>query len=207
MKTIREKLQVIYLQLLDRFLQGTLAMTILKTIREGYEEKNGNDDIFIYTLVVSAYNTAILMFANTLKSQGGTINLDYLLNSMKANTKNLFHDTVTRESFSMFIGEVDVLRQELEQVTAAVIELRDKSVAHWDKKHINDPSFFLRDSPTQWEELEQAYFIVEKILSGLGTHLGMDDNSGLYLIARSELQKKTSKVLTFINQEKNKLQG
>ena len=52
--------------------------------------------------------------------------------------------------------------------------MRDKSIAHLDKKHVNDPSFFLEKLTSTFGEIEEAYNVVEGAILEIGKYLGLN---------------------------------
>jgi hypothetical protein len=81
MDSLQDRITQAYYRLIDYFLSGVLAFIVLKTLREEYQKHEEiEDDIFAGSLVISAYNTAILALANTLKPNSASIHLPYLIN-------------------------------------------------------------------------------------------------------------------------------
>lgn len=190
-----EKILQIFDRMLNNFHSGVLAYVVLSTIRDEYQRSQEmEDDIFIGTLVVSAYNTMVLALANTVKSSKGSMHLDYMFNITR-NSK----DHLNIESYDQLISFIDEFEDELKKIsriTDHAIHLRDTSVAHLDRKHVNNPSSLLQKPPARWEDINLAYTVVGSGLLEIGKLLGLitDDIEGYVSISNYVLAKKTRSV-------------
>lgn len=195
MKSSNKKLVVLYYRILDYYLSGSMALTVFNIIDGQYTKHN---DIFLTTLMISAYNTAILSLANMLKPHQDSVSLNYLITCIK-DTKDLF-DPKTENQFLSFADEVNSAISVISATIEQVVELRDKSVAHLDRKHINNPSFLLEKLPVKGDELSAAYLLVESAIFEIGKYLDVDSNiEDSIKLARFDLTKKTLRALSLIN--------
>ena len=193
-----EELVDINLRLTDYLLSGLLAFVVLKSIREELiKDKQTKDDIFLSTVITSSYNTLVLTLANTLKPNSDSIHLSYLFNCIRDSKKNLGaekYDQIMRH-----INEFESEMEKISKVTSAVIELRDTTVAHVDRKHVNNPLEMFKDQPISWVEMEMAISIVSSGLMELGKHLGLGENFSDYTqLANYFLATRTKEVYDLI---------
>lgn len=170
-----EELVHIYLRLIDYLLSGVHAFVVLKSIREELiRDKETKDDIFIGTVIISSYNTLVLTLANCIKRNSDSIDLYYFFNCVRGSKKKLGDD-----KYNQIMAHIEEFEAELERVsniTKAVIELRDTTVAHVDRKHVNNPSALFKDQPIRWDDMEMAISVVSSGLEELGKYLGLGEN-------------------------------
>lgn len=189
-----EELKHIYLRLVDYLLSGDLAFVVLKSIREELIRDNETkDDIFIGTVVISSYNTMVLTLANSIKPNSESIHLSYFFNCVRESKKELGDEKYNQ--IMAFIGEFETELERLSNITKAVIELRDTTVAHVDRKHVNNPSALFKDQPISWEDMEMAISVVSSRLLELGKYLDLGESFPDYpLIAKFFLAQETKRV-------------
>ena len=189
-----EELKHIYLRLVDYLLSGVLAFVVLKSIREELIRDNETkDDIFIGTVVISSYNTMVLTLANSIKPNSDSIHLSYFFNCVRESKKELGDEKYKK--IIAYIGEFETELERLSNITKAVIKLRDTTVAHVDRKHVNNPSALFKDQPISWEDMEMAISVVSSRLLELGKYLDLGESFPDYpQIANFFLAKETKKV-------------
>ena len=106
----------------------------------------------------------------------------------------------TENQFLSFADEVNSAISVISATIEQVVELRDKSVAHLDRKHIDNPSFFLEKPPVKGDELSAAYLLVGSAIFEIGKYLDVDSNiEDSIKLARFDLTKKTLRALSLIN--------
>jgi hypothetical protein len=197
----REKLIHIYYRLEDAFYSGVLAFVVLKTLREEYRKyPTKEDDIFIGAVVISTFNTVILALSNIVKSNSSSIDLSYLFDCITQSKKEF-----DEKAFDELFHFIEEFRVELEKISLTmdrIIELRDKSVAHLDRKHVNNPKYFLEKLPIKWDDLEWAYDLVGSGLLKIGGYLGVCTSIfPLSEIANFKLVEKTRLVYQILSGE------
>ena len=197
MKKSELEIAQIYKKLLDYFFSGVLAFVVLKTLREEYQRtKEERDEIFISTLFISSYNTVVLALANTVKPSKESINLAYLFNCIKASETDFAIEAFSR--LSSFMQEADGLLRSIASTIDAAIMLRDTSVAHLDKRHINNPVVLINNPPIKWEDMEFAYDIVGSALLETGKLLGLSDLKPYTALANLVLAQQTREVFRLL---------
>jgi hypothetical protein len=186
-----EKLLKIHDRLVNYFISGEMAFAVLNTIRKERENHSLIDnDLFVFTSVVSTFSTAILVMANTIKPNSDSIHLAYLLNHIKLSEGNI--DPETYKKLSLFVLEFEDELTSIKHITDRVIALRDTTVAHIDRKHVNNLDALLQSPPISWEDMTFAYSVVGSGLLEVGKHLGLDSNIQDYItLANFALENKT----------------
>jgi hypothetical protein len=190
----RKKLLQIFDRLLNNYHSGVLAFVVLETIRGEYQRFQAmEDDIFLGTLVISAYNTTVLALANTVKPSAGSIHLGYMFNIVKNSDDDLKNESY--DQLISFIGEFEDTLRRIAPILQHIIHLRDTSVAHLDRKHVNNPSALIQKPPAKWEDMYMAYTVVGSGLLEIGKLLGLESEIEDYiLISNNQLAKETRRV-------------
>lgn len=196
-----ERLIQIYYYLADNLLSGVSAFVVIKTLQEEYKKNpTKEDDIFIGTLVISYFNAIILALSKFAKSDSRSIDLSYLFNCI-VESKNDFEEKVYNELLH-FIEEYKLELVKISSTIEQVIELRDKSVAHLDRKHINNPRYFLDKPSLKWDKLEWAYDVAVSGLAKIGEYLGVQpDLISILTLANLKLAERTRLVYKIISSE------
>ena len=179
-KSIKE-IEQIFLHITDYLLSGVLAFVVVKSFQEELiKDKQTKDDIFIYSVITSSYNTLVLALANTIKPNSDSIHLSYLFNCIRESKKILGKDKYNQimSHITEFESELD----KLSNITMTLIELRDSTVAHLDRKHVNNPLALVNDQPIKWKEMEMTVSVVVNGLMELGKHLGLGESMMDYII-------------------------
>lgn len=193
MKKSKAEITQIYQKLLDYFFSGVLALVVLKTLREEYQRtQEKRDEIFIGTLFISTYNTVVLALANTVKPSKESIHLDYLFNCIRESRAEF--DIGTYNRLSSFMQEVKALLMSIASTIDAAITLRDTSVAHLDRRQINNPVSAIIKPPIKWQNMEFAYDIVGSTLVETGKLLGLTDLKPYTTLANLALAQQTRRV-------------
>ena len=189
-----ESIVEISLRLTDYVLSGVLAFVVLKSIREEViKDQQTKEDIFISTMITTSRNTMILTVANTIKPNSDSIHLAYLFNCLRDAKKILGEEKYDQimSCISEFEAELDYISN----ITKAIVELRDTTVAHIDRKHVNNPLDLFKDQIISWEDMEKALSIISSGLLDLGKHLGLDRNFPDYAqFAKFVLATKTKQI-------------
>ncbi len=176
----------IYEILFNHFLSGSLALIVAETI---YEDKSYEKNLLIQTILVSTSNTAILSIANIIKENKDSVSLKYLTNCLK-DSKDFF-DHPTKIRFNDFVKEVDLSLKTIKDVLTQIEDVRDNTIAHIDRVHVNNQDFLLTNGFIKWVELKKAYFLIENILFEISTYLNFDIKKDMIEISKLDLKKKT----------------
>ncbi len=128
--------------------------------------------------------------ANTIKPNSDSIHLAYLLNHIKLSQGNI--DPEIYKKLDLFVLEFEDELTRIKHITDRVIALRDTTVAHIDRKHVNNLDALLQRPPISWEDMTFAYSVVGSGLLEIGKHLGLDPNIQDYItLAYFALENKT----------------
>lgn len=186
-----EKLLKIHDRLVNYFISGEMAFAVLNTIRKERENRSLFDkDLFVFTSVVSSFSTAILVMANTIKPHSDSIHLAYLLNHIKLSQHNIDPEIYRR--LTLFVLEFEEELTRIKPITDRVIALRDTTVAHIDRKQVNNLDAILQKPPISWDDMIFVYSVVGSGLLEIGKHLGLDPNIQDYItLANFALENKT----------------
>jgi len=186
-----EKLIKVHDRLVNYFFSGEMAFAVLNTIRQERENQSLIDkDLFIFTSIISTFNTAILVMANTIKPHSDSIHLAYLFNQIKLSQNNL--DIETYNELESFVVEFEEALTKVKHITDRIIALRDTTVAHIDRKHVNNQSNLLHNPPVSWDDMTLVYSVVGSGLIEIGKLLGTDPNLQAYsMLTYFALENKT----------------
>jgi len=139
-----------------------------------------------------------LSLANVIRPHGESIHLQYLIDCIRA-SKGLF-DRETRKRFEGFSGEVEMAFKTIAPTVDRVVQLRDKSIAHLDRDHVNNPGFMLQNPDLSWQDVETAYTVVDSALTEIRRYLALQDPIHEYIgLAYGELQRETLQVFNLLH--------
>lgn len=168
----REDLLKIYDRILSRYYSGSLDFVLFLSVRILYENHRiKQDDIFAKTVMESTFYTAMLALADLIRNKDG-ISLHYLINKIKS-SEGVF-DTESHNRFVAFANEFEQALSSISKTVDQVLILRNKIIAHTDKKQVTNPSFFLDNLTTTVGDLENAFSVVESSILEIGKYLGFD---------------------------------
>ena len=194
---IKEKIVDIILQLKNSISSGILALVVIKALREKYSQsKETKEDIFISSLFIGSYNTMILCLSNFIKPNNGSINSKYLFNCIKENNPGL--ESSEYSSLLVLIEEFETALAALNTTLDAVITIRDTTIAHLDKRHVNNPNALLVSNNPLWDDLSNAYNLVGSGLDEIGKYFGLVPILDFITLANLELAGKTKMVFDII---------
>ena len=177
------------------FLSGSLAFIVFNTIRKEYERHPvKQDNIFITTLLTSTYDTIVLSLANAIKPNNDSVHLTYLINCIKNSKDEL--DAETYDHLTQFIGGFETTLATISPTINRIVEIRDTTIAHLDRNHVNNPSFLLQKPATEWKDVEIAYDVVGSGLIQIGKYLGLGNDIQDY-IALGNLASTKQTLLVF----------
>jgi hypothetical protein len=194
---IKESIVDIILQLKNSISSGILAIVVINTLREKYSQsKETKEDIFISSLFIGSYNTMILCLSNFIKPNNESINSKYLFNCIK--DKNPGLESREYSSLLVLIEEFETALAALNNTLDAVIKIRDTTIAHLDKKHVNNPNALLVSNNPLWDDLSNAYSLVGSGLDEIGKYFGLVPILDFVTLANLELAEKTKLVFDIL---------
>jgi hypothetical protein len=194
----RRDLLKIYDRILSRYYSGSLDFVLFLTIRVQYENHQiKKDDIFAKTVMESAFYTAMLALADLIRNKDG-ISLHYLINEFKHSRAVL--DT---ESYNRFVAFADEFEKALSLISKTVDQifiLRNKIIAHTDKKQATNPSFFLENLTTTVKDLENAFSVIESSILEIGEYLEFNKTVQRDMITLTHLALRNRTLAIFSSQ-------
>jgi len=192
-----DEITEIFQRLLDYFYTGSLSFIVLDTLRTQIDlTKRGGDSNFIVAVYLASYNTLMLALANIAKPDDDSINLHYLFNCIRGSRRSFSGEQY--DQLVAFLLEFESALLEIEGTIEAAIKIRDTTVAHLDRKHVNNPSALSIDSPVNWDDLKYAYDIVGNGLLKIGQIFGLSID--LIILANYRLAQETRGVFEYITQ-------
>ena len=194
-----DEITEIFQRLLDYFYTGALAFIVLDTLRTQVGlTKKGGDSYFIVAVYLASYNTLMLALANTAKPDDDSINLHYLFNCIRASRRSFSDEQY--DQLAAFLLEFESALLEIEGTIEAAVKIRNTTVAHLDRKHVNNPAALSIDSPANWDNLKHAYNIVGNGLLKIGKIFGLSHIENYTTLANYLLARETKDVFEFITQ-------
>ena len=98
----------------------------------------------------------------------------------------------------ILIKEFETALKGLNTTLDAVNMIRDTTIAHIDKKHINNPNALLISNNPLWDEILSAYSLVGSGLDEIGKYFGLVSALDFVTLANHELARKTKLVFDFL---------
>lgn len=159
-----EKLKSLLDHLTDLLFRTWSAFLVAKNLDS---MSNGNDFIqnryFLISAYVSCVESALLGFSKLMLSKKDEISVGYLLDL--CNKESSAFTQVNQADVSRIVQEHRQQLTKLEPLVQQVRIWRDKSIAHLDRKHINDPSFLANMQPVDMEELGEGFILLQDIIN------------------------------------------
>jgi len=192
MDRLNDKLAMPYYILLEYLLKGEKALIIFTTIRNRYLlEPDLRDEIFIGTVIFACYDQAILSLCNLLKSDKDSISLHYFCTLFE----NQFGDKNELNDFIQdYINKISNYSNQIE----AIKKIRDKTIAHVDRCHINDQRKLIINPPITYDDLETIYGIVGTFIRRVGSQLGFINMESYSIISYQILKQRTELVFDML---------
>ncbi|MBE0411990.1 MAG: hypothetical protein IBX69_19860 [Anaerolineales bacterium] len=164
---------------------GILYLQIVSTLHA----KFAHSDLLTYPCLLSGtyqacFNQALLSLAKLGIHERESVSIEYLLNCASQNTKAFRY--ASREQIEQKIESHRHLLQEKQPLFERVKVLRDRILAHLDRKHINEPGLFER-LDVDFYEIGQCFEIFTEILN---TYKGYFDRSHLDLSSSIQIIQK-----------------
>ena len=157
----------------SHFVSGSLDFVLFISLRTLYESKKiESNEILSTTLLNSSFNSSVLSLSNLIKNNSSSINLRQLM-KLIVNSKDLLGDA-DQESFQVFTDQFEDAISKQAATIEHLLILRDKTIAHIDKKQITDPSFFLQKLTSTIGDIESTFVLVEGAIIEVGRYLGFN---------------------------------
>jgi hypothetical protein len=165
-KKIRQLLDLLFEQL--KMARG--AFLVAKYI---YDAKQGNrinsTHYFFSQVYQSCLESSILALSRLLVQNSDSINFDYLLECVKKNIDSFPHTSSEAVKFA-----IAQHREQLENYKSLILKIknqRDKTIAHLDKKHVNNLGLIFKYPPISEAEIEKIFDVLMEIINAYGGYL------------------------------------
>jgi len=172
-----QKIKDVLGYLSDQLVRGWVALQVSKHLYQALQNQKITCARYFFTSAyLSCTESAVLTLSRLIIPNNDSINIAYLLNVSKQNPK----------AFS-YTGKEEVLKavleyeQKIETIASLVVSIkdhRDRTIAHLDRKYINDPTVIFANPPIDMREVERVFHLVLQIIN---TYKGYFDSSELYL--------------------------
>lgn len=148
-------------------------MVIINSLRNKYiDTKEDREDLFLTSLYLGLINNVILSLANFSKQGDKSINFSFMVNCIKN-----MHPVMPDDEYGHLLTELDEFEHQVQTMTStlnSIIVMRDTTIAHIDKRHINNPrSLEITNSP-YWDEITDVIRIIADGLDKVGVYFGLN---------------------------------
>lgn len=176
MNTEHKKIKEIIEHLSNELFWGKLFTQIAEALHKKYRE-NGIVDSpnFFAGTYEACLRESILSLSKLVINDKNSINLFYLLNFVKMNTGSFKY--TTKENLKKSVENNKNEIQKLSSLIDSIKTQRDCTLAHLDRKHINNPSSIF-SKPINMTEVKHCF---DKILSIVNEYKGYFEDSEFYL--------------------------
>jgi hypothetical protein len=163
MNQVREKTDKIISSLRDQLIQGWLSFHCAKNLHLAYTSNKIISARYFFAVMFNlSKNETMLYFSKLFFSQRDSISLPFLLTHAKHNPRsfqNAIMDEIKKE-----VANDEKILDNLSDIGDQVKEQRDLTIAHLDRKHINNPKSILMNPGVDMAKLESAYRTIFQIL-------------------------------------------
>lgn len=167
MEGSKERIKAILDKIADEIFRAHLYFSVAKSLNEKYRAQEiSGTNYFFAASYFACLREAILSLCKIFLNDQDSINFNYLLNHATNHPSEFRHKTkdevanIVRECQEKLTGLADFFNK--------VETLRDKELAHFDRKHLNDPTAIIPNSIT-FSEIENSLTILSNILDHVNT--------------------------------------
>lgn len=161
----------------DQLVRGWVALQVSKYLHQAFQNQKITCARYFFTSAyLSCTESAVLTLSRLIIPNNDSINIEYLLNVSKHNLKAFSYGS--KEEVLKAILEHE---QKLGAIASLVVSIKDhrnRTIAHLDRKYINDPTVIFANPPIDMREVERVFQLVLQIIN---TYKGYFDSSELYL--------------------------
>lgn len=171
------KIKDILSYLSDQLGRGWLALQVSKYLYQAFQNsKITSARYFFISAYLSCTESAVLALSRLVIPNQDSINIEYLLNTAKHNSK--VFSNVGKEEVLKAILEHEQKLKTIASLMVSIKDHRDRTLAHLDRKHINDPAAIIANPSIDMQEVEKVFYLILQIIN---TYKGYLDSSELYL--------------------------
>ncbi len=162
MTPVEQKAHDIIAQLADQIARGWAAFLVAQHVHERRANKRINCAYYFFGAVEElSVETAILALSRLLIPRQDSITIQYLLNYAEQNP--LSFNGTQRDIILKNVAEHREQLKSIEPLVVDVKEHRDKTIAHFDRLVINNPTA-LRTHPLDDQQVEDAFALLLKMV-------------------------------------------
>jgi hypothetical protein len=114
-------------------------------------------NFLLATIQQTCYKAALLALAKLLDKHGEAMGLTYLLNLVENHPRAL--QRYTNTNIQQVLSEQYTQLQSFESLAVQVKQLRDRVLAHFDRKHLNEPQAYLQHGLPDPAQVEKCYHL------------------------------------------------
>lgn len=175
----------------DQLARGWVALQVSKYLHQAFQNQQFSCARYFFTSAyLSCTESAVLTLSRLIIPNDDSVNIEYLLNVSKQNPKAFSY--AAKEKVLKAVLEHE---QKIETIASLVVSIkdhRDRTIAHLDRKYINDPTVIFANPPIDMREVERVFQLVLQIIN---TYKGYFDSSELYL---ADLEKEVEDDLGYL---------
>lgn len=161
----------------DQLARGWLAFLISKHLYRAFQSQQITCARYLFiTTYLSCTESAILALSRLTIPNGDSINIEYLLNISEKNSQAFPH--AHKEEILKAVLEHKQKLAAIGSLLANIKEQRDRTIAHLDKKYINNPAIITANPPIDMNEVEKVFQLILHIIN---RYKGYFESSELYL--------------------------
>ena len=177
MATNNSQIKTIIDLLCSQLSEGWLYYFCAKSLNEAYQKHRITSARFFFMgTFYASLNDAILTLSKLLIDHPDSISIYYLLNYAQNNSSEFRFTTPDKIKQA-----IESHKQKLGMYNSLLVNVkfqRDRVLAHFDRKHVNDPASILSNPPLDMDEVETCYKELHHILNDYNLYY---DKSEFYL--------------------------
>ena len=172
-----KKIQDILGCLSDQLARGWLVFLVAKYVYQTFHSSRITSARYFFTATyLSCMESAILALSRLAVPHSDSISIEYLLNCSEQSPR-----AFPRTQKEAVLSSVCEHRQQLKTIDsliANVKEQRNRTIAHLDRKYVNNPASIFSSPPLDMSGVERAFILLLRIINTYKRYL---DSSELFL--------------------------
>ena len=175
----------------DELDRGWIALLVAKHLHQAFENQKLTCTRYFFTSAyLSCVESAVLTLSRLIIPNNDSINIEYLLNVSEQNPRAFSY--ASKEEILKTVLEHKQQFGTIASLIASIKDHRDRTIAHLDRKYINDPKVIFANPPIDMREVERVFQLVLQIIN---TYKGYSDSSELDL---SHLEREVADDLGYL---------
>ncbi len=172
MLTLRDKIKLLLDTLSLELQRGVRCLEIVKAVNQLYKDGQLKREVAFFEIVYDACRReALLSLAKLVIAEKESLSVEYLLNcALEVPSKGFAH--ASREELKAAVSEHRHRLAELAPLVEDLKARRDRSLAHLDRKHVNEPQI-LANAAIDLEKVDQAFEMSREIINVYRGYFGM----------------------------------